>query len=350
MEFNEVRKVVLFQLTDAKTQQEKNLLPTTCYMTQDGDLVSCETGIKYELSADHLTVIYRDWQAKSMSRSLFDDYLLQTSLQQTNNNFVRIGINYDEIEPGQNDEITEFLWDKVLVKRKMQTSSKKQICSIPIIALITKTIYNSKIEAFTIVDPHYPKRRYIQALLQGKKIIISGEKPYNNEGVIYCGESEMDERTISEMQKHLKLEIRCRGYSASRDLTLWYVTLALHENVSINVLIKIEENDQGPFNFLFDKELEKEAVQQKEIEKVTEDQVKALPQEETMPEPEQQGNHQQIKQQESTMNLLKSEKEESHMGEKITQDAPQGTWSQLLLPCGIVFCVVVFLVYRYKNA
>lgn len=352
MEFLDVRKVVSFQLTDAKTQQEKSLLPTTCLMTQDGDLISCETGIKYELSDEHLTVIYCDWQAINTRRSLFGDYLLQTALQQTDNNFVRIGINYDEIEPDQNDNITNFLWDKVLAKKAPQTFSKKQTCvdkPVPI-ARITRNIQNGTIKAFTLVDPYLPKRRYIQALLQGKKIIISGEKPYNNEGVIYYGESEMDDEIVREMQDHLRREIRHREYNPSKNLTLWYVTLALHENVGIDVLIKIEENDKGPFNFLFAREPEKEPVQQEEVDRQNKDvqiEAKVLPQGQTELSV-QETNQQQ--QQKLTMDIVKLEKEELPVGEKITQDA-QGTWPQLLwFSGGVVFCVAAFLMYRYKNA
>lgn len=230
-----VRKVVSFELFDSTHKdywvesnngnrvELKTILPLTrFYMQKDGNLISGETGIKYELSAAHLSTLCDNYASVSSDRSLCTDYLMQTSLNQCNNDYMRVVINWTYILPNLRPNSKQYM--KFLSAQKERRRRSEYAPLVTNDQIIAKTqmldIKNYEIIGFCAY-PAPAKIKYTKASLQGNKIIVEENEPYNNEGIIHTGEMDISQTDITAIT---------RTMASSKDVSQCYVYLQFTRN------------------------------------------------------------------------------------------------------------------------
>jgi hypothetical protein len=233
---NQPRHVITFQLFNKEIV--KNDVPNTTIFCIDnqGNLTSSETGITYILSNEHLKVIQKSWSDVRSMKPLQNDYLMQTELQQKNNNYISVGINYDKLPTliKHFDAIADYLSAIEFSNCLIAIMQERQLPdSIPLPqTMLLRSISNndSQIESYSTVDRFSCYgRNYITAQLKGNKIILdSNGKPYNNEGVIYQGEINL---TSSFFDRFLNLLI-------SEKSGEFIVHLLINNNSRVMLLVK----------------------------------------------------------------------------------------------------------------
>jgi hypothetical protein len=221
------RQVVFFQLFNSKLA-DSSMLQTVFYIDEQGCLKSSETGIKYELNIAHLEVLSQDWWGVSFSKSLRNDYLMQTCLQRKNNNYIRVVVNYEALDlSGKYSDEREHL--SVFIQNKKRCKSDGHKCLLS--DCIRKKIDSGNVTSISFVDK-YSLKRYISAQMDENKIIINGDKPYNNEGLIYEGEIQLDKEVLDDIEKSKQCWMRC-----GEDVSRYCMRINLEKNVDIDLLV-----------------------------------------------------------------------------------------------------------------
>jgi hypothetical protein len=325
MELNEVRKIVSFQAFDEKTMGKK--IPTLCYMTEQGNLLSSETGITYELCAEHLEAMRQDASdvIGQKSLELHNDYCMQISSGKENN-CARISVDYRRVDSfdygtapyGQSEKIKatnirQFLSGLV---PKRQKDSSNEIGNDAAGTSNDREVSRGRVilvSPFSYLSQFFKPFRYMSAQfieLKEFKIILKNDQQYNDEGIKYTGDMVVDPATAGQILRTMKTD---------NDTNQCFIQVALTEDEDITILLLVTKSERA-----------KEVVQGSDIV-----------------QSEEGGDQQQ------QSNSLITQKKELPADKQVIQDS-QSTWQQLLLlssgvVCGIVFCVAAFLLYRHKS-
>lgn len=219
------RQVVTFQLFDEKifesaNKDDKQNIPisTLFKIDQEGNLTSCETGLKYLLLKKHLEVIRNDLSSVIYTKYLNDDYLMQTKQQQNTKNYIRVKINYDDIKilsgsmslqnsVRQNGGlaliVNDFLSQNIIKIKSDKEILNQEDESNDAQNIIVITDRKPTIIGYNIPTNVLSAYHYVDAQFGLNKIFLTGEKLYNDEGIYYKGEVAVTPEVFDEMLDHL---------------------------------------------------------------------------------------------------------------------------------------------------
>ena len=248
------RQVATFQLFDktlfesANKDDKQNIPISTLFkIDQEGNLTSCETGLKYLLLKKHLEVIRDDWSQVTWVRWLKNDYLMQAKQQQGTKQYIRIRITFDDVgkllkcvfnqsyaikSSDTAIEMSNFLSNNIISAKSNQKilnqeDESNDAQNTIIITDRKPTIIGYNIPAYVLYAYHY-----VDAQFGLNKIFLMGEKSYNDEGIYYKGEVAVEPKVFDKMLDHLiKFE--------SQKLL---VDLELENKVTIKLLVQDVDN------------------------------------------------------------------------------------------------------------